>query len=271
MRIDTNAVWTDAIGSSIPAAPYSATLAKLEKLATQRFRPTMQAIGNARGRWFEQLVLGDLWNMQLKNPLSRWVPIRLGSVSEFYLPDLFDSRTRAFLMELKASLRKGDVELITSNPDLLLVRRTRLAAIAPGLLRQMTATELILEYPNEVRTALAGKLKWTDLFGGICVKVTLRPDRRLQALHEGSVLKALMAHLRTRYWMRAARKFRYYCLTTEMTSPDEAALQTAATHSIVSVESEPERAVDGLFVVDSRAQLRILVNSINTALGFRGK
>lgn len=266
MKIDTRGIWDDLFGTKLPSAPYADTLQDLSRLARQRFKPSEQALGNARGRWYEQLVLGNLWNMRQASRTAWWIPVRVGSVTEYSLTDLFDVRTRALLQELKTSLNSAGVRLITSNPDILFVRSDRLREVAPELCRRVTATELARDFPFRVRNALAGQLRWTDLLGGASVKVTLRPDRRLQAPHEGSVLKALMVHLRTRYWQRPRQRFRYFCLCTAFNAADEEALRTAATHSIVSVESTAERAVDGLFRVNSSADLRSFVRSANRLL-----
>src|SRR5262249_37999320 len=83
------------------------------------------------------------------------------------------------------------------------------------------------------------------------VKASLRPDRRLQMPHEGSLMKALYMHLQTRLWMLSPARLKYYGIATAVTDADRQALRTVSTPSIVSVQIIPEPAVDDVYEVDS--------------------
>ena len=143
---------------------------------------------------------------------------------------------------------------IASNPDFVILDVAGLPQA--DLLRQ--PIELV-----EVATIQAIQNRYAD-FIGLCslnrivgyaaVKRSLRPDRRLQIPHEGSLMKALYRHLQTRLWLLNPPGIRYYALAGQMSNADQLALRTVATHSITTVFNTPEPAVDDVFVVDSIAQ-----------------
>lgn len=62
---------------------------------------------------------------------------------------------------------------------------------------------------------------------------------------------------------------RYYAITTSLTDADMKALKTVATHSITTVNSLPQRAVDEVFVVDSIQQANIAFAKMLTHRAFK--
>ncbi|MFB6305931.1 MAG: Cfr10I/Bse634I family restriction endonuclease, partial [Flavobacteriales bacterium] len=98
---------------------------------------------------------------------------------------------------------------------------------------------------------LENSCTFEDIKGYISVKISLRPDRRLQIPHEGSLMKALYVHLQTRDWILNPSGLKYYAITTELSKDDRKALETVATHSITTVNQLPEPAVDEVLEVNS--------------------
>jgi len=90
--------------------------------------------------------------------------------------------------------------------------------------------------------------------GYLAAKTSLRDDRRYQPCHEGSLAKALYAHLQTRLWVRDLIGIKIYAVAMEAGEGDIRAMKTIATHSIPSVFSTPLRAVDEVQVVSTLKQ-----------------
>lgn len=105
-----------------------------------------------------------------------------------------------------------------------------------------------------------------DIIGYVSVKTSFRPDRRLQIPHEGSLMKAIYTHLQTREWIIKPKGLLYFAIATKVGTPDRVALKTVATHSITTVHSIPQAAVDEVFEVNSLLQAQIVFDQILNAL-----
>jgi hypothetical protein len=99
-----------------------------------------------------------------------------------------------------------------------------------------------------------GEVSLSELVGYISVKMSLRPDRRLQISHEGSLVKAIHAHIVTRKWLLEATPLTYYAITPNPTDADKRALKTVATHSLITVTQKPQAAVDEVNNIDTYEQ-----------------
>ena len=106
------------------------------------------------------------------------------------------------------------------------------------------------------------KCNFEQLVGYISVKTSLRPDRRLQLAHEGSLMKALYVHLQTREWIIEPAGLKYYAISRKVSNADRKALKTVATHSITTVQSKPQSAVDEVFEINSLQDISVLMNDI---------
>lgn len=60
-----------------------------------------------------------------------------------------------------------------------------------------------------------GYAELDDIAGYLSVKTSLRPDRRLQLAHEGSLMKAIYTHLQTRTWTINPKGVKYYGAATQ--------------------------------------------------------
>jgi len=96
-----------------------------------------------------------------------------------------------------------------------------------------------------------GVCGFEHIVGYLSVKTSLRPDRRLQIPHEGSLMKAIYTHLQTRKWIISPKGLKYYASATSIGDADITALKTVATHSITTVQNIPQPAVDEVFQIDS--------------------
>ncbi|MBO9131434.1 Cfr10I/Bse634I family restriction endonuclease [Bacillus sp. 165] len=212
--------------------------------------PNQGAFSNTRGTWFEAFVAVFAWNFRIENQLNDILIVKMPNVKTFDFRRIFNPKTSEMISQLDRSLLTHtggeNVRLITSNPDLLIVKQESLVQKAFNE-RIQTLNLPQLEEASGLYRYLEGNVSWDSLVAGVGIKTSLRPDRRLQVVHEGNILKALFAHLKMRNWNRHPR-FRYYGASSEKISQaDDDALQTAATHSIINVDTPPERAVDDIF------------------------
>lgn len=210
--------------------------------------PSTGAFSNTRGLWFEVMIAIRAWNYRIKRGLDSHLIIKMPNVKTFDFRKLFDNDTREKLNQLELSLltHKNKVRLITSNPDILIIKQKDLVRNDFNKPIKELNQKNIDDAINLYKT-IEGRCKWDSVMAGIGLKTSLRPDRRLQLVHEGNILKSLFAHLKMRYWDQKA-VFKYYGAASEsISSADDDALQTAATHTIVNVNSTPERAVDEIF------------------------
>nr|WP_269744425.1 Cfr10I/Bse634I family restriction endonuclease [Paenibacillus sp. Aloe-11] len=251
-RIKPYFALAEVFGKILPTGTIKENLDKLEQhtknaaLAQGMMVPNSQAFSNTRGFWFEVFIAVYAWNYRIKENLSEVLIVKMPNVSSFNFRRIFEEKTDKMLKQLELSLLKSNVRLITSNPDLLIVEQEKLVLEEHNIPISCLDTQSIMKAVNLYKV-LESKCHWDSLKAGIGVKTSLRPDRRLQVVHEGNILKSLFAHLKMRHWDREAA-FKYFGASSEMiTGADDDALQTAATHTIVNVNSLPERAVDGLF------------------------
>lgn len=221
------------------------------------------AFSNVRGSWFEFMVTVALWNARIANPqFHSCLILKLPNISTLDYIDLFEPEAKQMLHGLRQSLAGKQVNLITSNPDILCVRNL------DGLKTTTQCLTIFNSYSSacsvaikNAYTAIVGHCRYNSIEFGMALKLSIRPDRRLQMSHEGSVVKALNAHLQTRFW-DPSHQVRYYAATGETPGPaDIEALKTAATHSITDVHVRPVPAVDRIF----------LINKLNEVDGILGE
>ena len=218
------------------------------------------AFNNARGTWFEYLIAISLWNLRIDFPKTYTsLIVKLPNVSTMKFIDLFEPKTHNMLNDLERSLGGQGVNLVTSNPDLLCVTDLEgLNVEKECLIKFENCTQDCLNTISTAYNLILGKCKYNSIKFGIALKSSTRPDRRLQIPHEGSILKAINAHLQTRFW-DPSHDVRYYAATASpITEADIKAFKTAATHSITDVNVRPMAAVDKPFYLATLADTKAM-------------
>ena len=215
------------------------------------------ALNNARGEWYESMIaLGA--NEYAIAEGTDFALVRLPNVNSFSCELLYEEEISELIGDLRATLSKeADVSLISSNPDFVVV-----STASVELQDTSGAQAGDLEYLNNLYAQFEGACGFDDIIAYCSVKSGLRPDRRLQIAHEGSLMKALYRHIQTRLWAIDAKGISYFGVAGACNKADREALKTVATHSIVDVLGKPESAVDALFQVNSPAELRTALNAI---------
>lgn len=223
---------------------------------------TTGALSNAHGDWYEWLLSISAWNSFANNPKAD-LAFLLPNISQFDVAQLYTPALTNLIADLRTKVQNaGKVQLITSNPDFVIIKR--------DLARQIiTKAESItqidtnsINFLNSIYKLFINRCEFDHILGYISVKTSFRPDRRLQISHEGSLMKAIYKHLQTRRWEINPNGLKYYAMATAVSDADRNALRTVATHSITTVSSLPEAAVDNVFEVNSLERARLVFQQI---------
>lgn len=212
---------------------------------------TKNALNKCHGDWYEWLIAITAWNYRL-NEGDGFLLLNLPNVSSFDVSSLYENNLFDHINDFKKKvLDSTGASLITSNPDFVIIDATNITLPSVFNTPITNIDEKTIKMIGSACKELIGKCRFSDIKGYLSVKTSLRPDRRLQLAHEGSLMKALYAHLQTREWIINPDGIMYYAATIEAAPADHNALSTIATHTIANVQSKPEAAVDQLFEIDS--------------------
>jgi len=209
--------------------------------------PSDQALKNLRGGWFEILIVAIAWNLAAEYNKTHEKKVAL-----IHLPDartmqfwaLYGGKAETALNELFSSLKNSGMSLTLSNPDLLCIRSidSELATNFEQSIRNLTPSEIIRI--NGAYKLLEKKCNFDSIVFGIAVKSVLAPDRRYQIVYEGSLLKAIVAHLRTRFWKHDLEALYYGLISEPISDQDKIVFTNPSIDTIVDVRSKPRKAVD---------------------------
>lgn len=220
------------------------------QLKAQEPKMESSALSNSHGDWYEWIIAAAAWNYRIDND-KKYVLALLPNKRQFDVSTLYEPNLSSYIDDLRLKVQSSDVELISSNPDFAILNTESIDL--PDYFNQRidTIDTEVIAMLNEVYRCFIGQCKLDDIHGYLSVKSSLRPDRRLQIAHEGSLMKALYVHLQTRDWIIEPKGLRYYAASTKITEADCSGLKTVATHSITNVSSKPQRAVDEVFEINS--------------------
>ena len=235
-----------------------------KKLLTADKNITSQALSNTHGAWYEWLLAISAWNFYANNKNAD-LAIQTPNISRFDVASLYNKRLFSLIEDLrKKVLDKSDVQLISSNPDFVIISRD---VIAKSGLKVEEIKKIDVSSIHKIAnfySHIKNKCDFDDIKGYISVKKSVRPDRRLQIPHEGSLMKAIYTHLQTREWVIKPKGIKYYAIIGRLGEADIKALKTVATHSITTVHSIPQAAVDDAFEVNSLQQADYVFSKILT-------
>ena len=212
---------------------------------------TREALSNAHGDWYEWLLAISAWNIFANDPNAN-LAILLPNVSQFDVAHLYTPELADLIEDLRSKVQDvAQVQFITSNPDFVIIKREVVNQIIPNpqLITQFGINSI--SRLNSIYSDFVNCCEFEQILGYVSVKTSFRPDRRLQIAHEGSLMKAIYIHLQTRKWIINPPGLKYYAIATKVGTPDRNALRTVATHSITTVSSLPQAAVDDVFEVNS--------------------
>ncbi len=215
---------------------------------------TKDALNNVHGDWYEWLLAISAWNYSVSNSNAN-IALLTPNVSQFDVARLYDDKLFFLIQDLKSKvLTSSSVNLISSNPDFVIIDRKLANTKIKKWTKITKINKLTISKLENLYKKLIGMCNFEDIHGYISVKTSFRPDRRLQIPHEGSLMKAIYTHMQTREWILNPKGLKYYAISTKVGSSDRNALKTVATHSITTVQSIPQAAVDEVFEINSLQQ-----------------
>ncbi len=218
---------------------------------------TKDALNNVHGDWYEWFLAITAWNFCADNPTAH-LALPTPNITRFAIASLYNEKLYNLILDLKNKvLVSSAVQLISSNPDFVILDRRLVNGIIPNIDRITTIDQMAIQKIENAYKAFVHKCDFDDIVGYMSVKTSFRPDRRLQISHEGSLMKAIYTHLQTREWVLNPRGIKYYAMATKVGEPDRKSLKTVATHSITTVNSIPQAAVDEVFEVDTMLQAQM--------------
>lgn len=213
------------------------------------------ALSNSHGDWYEWFIAFTAWNQRIKSN-SKYLLLILPNKRQFDVSTLYQKKLHEYILDLKSKVNSSsNVELISSNPDFVIIDTSDME-LQPEFHEEITEiTVETIEILNTAYKYFIGKCSLNNIHGYLSVKTSLRPDRRLQIAHEGSLMKAIYVHLQTRDWIINPKGLKYFAASTNVGQPDYEALRTVATHSITNVSSKPQAAVDQVFMINDVASV----------------
>lgn len=223
--------------------------------SSNNIRIDQNAFNKANGDWYEWFI-SIAANEFFINNYTPAILVNLPNISSFEVTSLYKPELHSYIIDLREKLNLKGVNLVTSNPDFCIIRlrenRVNIASKYSDINFSNVSMETLDKIDNIYRDFI-GYAELDDIAGYLSVKTSLRPDRRLQLAHEGSLMKAIYTHLQTRTWTINPKGVKYYGAATQVTAADVHGLKTVATHSIADVKSLPQSAVDKLFTLSSVA------------------
>ncbi|MEI1755645.1 Cfr10I/Bse634I family restriction endonuclease [Acinetobacter baumannii] len=223
------------------------------------------AFNKCNGDWYEWLLSIRAIEFFITNKPNTLL-INLPNISSFDVMALYKPELCEYIFDLREKLKVKNVNLITSNPDFCIVRLSDQKKIEYlNKLSDINFGNLSLEMLEIIDTLYKDFINYAeldDIAGYLSVKTSLRPDRRLQLAHEGSLMKALYTHLQTRTWSINPKGIKYFGASKKIGAADREGLKTVATHSITDVKSLPQSAVDELFQINSKSELDICLSKL---------
>lgn len=251
MAIDTKLSFCEAYNNCGGIfGEYEAFLQNCEHIARQASTDSVtgNAVSNARGAWYAWLLAIDSIRFNQANPLSHYL-VKLPNHAQFDCNRLYIDELWNLIDDFRNKLAAvGNVNLVTSNPDYVIINR-EVAVTLPTF--GNTITQTVLENIDGIYSQFVARCNLNDIVGYMGAKVSVRPDRRIQLLHEGSLTKAIYAHLQTRMWLIDAIGIKYYAVSINFTEADKRGLRSVATHSIASSALKPQPAVDDVVAVSN--------------------
>lgn len=270
MAIDTRAIFCQAYNNvSGTITDFGQFLDYCEALArqfaidsAQSIDITQNALNNSRGAWYAWIVAIEAIQFNTRTNGSNLL-VKLPNITQLDFTTLYTEDIQDLVLDFKDKLNQiGSVNLISSNPDYVIINNRLADDIFPPIVLPITPDTLNtidIWYAN-----FASRCSLDDIIGYVGAKVSLRPDRRIQLLHEGSLIKAIYAHLQTRKWLINPNGVKYYAISSNLTPADLNGLRSVATHSIASASSKPLPAVDNAFRVNNAATIQTFLTTTLT-------
>ncbi|MBM6634447.1 Cfr10I/Bse634I family restriction endonuclease [Leclercia adecarboxylata] len=248
---------------------FDAVLAGLKKLINdeafhQGGKVNEGAFNKCNGDWYEWLIGIRAIEYFVQNNVDRLV-VKIPNASSFDVISVYKDYLSSYIHDLRKKLSHNNVNLVTSNPDFIVLETADITGELKKALSWVTLSNITMDTLSCVEFMYKDFINYANLDqlrSFLSVKTSFRPDRRLQLAHEGSLMKALYTHLQTRTWNINPAGVKYYAAATVVGNADIIGLKTVATHSITDVKSLPQSAVDEIFKINSVQDVDNCLNHI---------
>lgn len=218
-------------------------IAKADKTVTK------DALNNVHGDWYEWLLAIGAWNYCAEHEKAN-LALLTPNISQFDIAKLYNDRLYSLIQDLREKvLASSSVQLISSNPDFVIIDRKLVNKLFPKLEKISVIDKDAIQLIETAYKKFELQCDFEDI---------IRPDRRLQIPHEGSLMKAIYTHLQTREWIINPKGLKYYAIATKVGNPDRAVLKTVVTYSITTVHNIPQAGVDEVYEVNLLQQAEIV-------------
>lgn len=214
------------------------------------------SFNKCNGDWYEWFIAIRAIEFFCKNRTPRLL-VSMPNKTSFDVISLYKEDLSYYIYDLTEKLNENSVNLITSNPDFVILNISDIDSYV-SMLSSICFDNISMSMLSDVDILYKNFIGYGDIdsiYGYLSVKTTFRPDRRLQLAHEGSLMKALYTHLQTRTWTISGSVIKYYGAATSVGAADIEGLKTVATHSITDVKSLPQSAVDEVFRINSFVEI----------------
>lgn len=212
------------------------------------------SLSNAHGDWYEYLIAIQSWNKFLSGDFH--LAMLLPNISTFDVAKIYEPELENLVNDLRNKVDSAsNVSLVTSNPDFVIIRRDLVFECLSSFDRIEDLSLANINFLKKLYQNFINRANFHSIVGYASVKYSFRPDRRLQIAHEGSLMKSIYVHLQTRQWILNPEKIKYYAIAGKVSNKDRGALNTVATHSIITVNSLPQKAVDEVFEANSLTEM----------------
>ncbi len=262
-QIDTIKVFTETFPLMPPdETTFSEIMTQLDAKAAEIHGSVSQGgLSKSHGDWFEWILAILAWNLHVSD-FPKCFAFTIPNISQFDGYKLYEDPIYSMIKHLRNELEiHSGVSLVTSNPDFVFMLPSEKVETALSNPIINIDKQVILNLDSMYKEFIH-KAKYGDIRCYASVKVSLRPDRRLQIPHEGSLTKALHVHLQTRLWQTVPSPLKYFAIAGSVTKADIQALKTVATHSITSIATMPHSAVDEVFAAKTVGDARDVLSQI---------
>lgn len=216
------------------------------------------SIANTKGRIYEWLFAVDCIN-HFKVTGNKFLILKLPTVSSLNIYDLITPHETMPLDEMKRELQENyGLNLITSNPDFIILDTSKLNEIQINIdkinIINCLSPANLQEVDQHYRMFLQ-KVEIASIHGFISLKSSLRPDRRLQIVHEATITKAIFDI------MNKNKKINFISASLMHNEKDKSALNTVAIHSLNN--QTPEPAIDLICSINMEDDIKALFSALS--------
>ncbi len=256
MKINSNEAISSIEAAFFNNAPYSVLL---DMVSNHYSTHSSGSVANIKGRIYEWLFAVDCIN-HFKTTGNRYLVLKLPNVTSLNIYDLITQNETTKFYKIKETLKRNNgLNLITSNPDFIILDTSKLNNAQSDIDKIHTISclsETNLQEVDQYYKMFLYKIGINSIHGFISLKSSLRPDRRLQIVHEATITKAIFEI------MNKNKKINFISASLMHNEKDKSALNTVAIHSLNN--HPPEPAIDFICSINNKIDISTLFSALSS-------